>query len=286
MVELRIGTAGIPVSAKPRSSLNGIKRLNELGLNHMELEFVRGVRMGEKTALAIREAAEKNDVSLTVHAPYYINLNSKEPEKIEASKERILQAARIGEMAGAKSVTFHPAYYHEDDPEDVYRQVVREIGCMLEVMAKENLKIRLSPETTGSLSQFGTLEELVRLGEKLPGVYPCVDFAHLYARSIGEFNSYEDFTQALQLIQDKFGEDALKAMHIHLSGIEYGPRGERNHLPLVETEFDYKAVLKALVDFEVGGWLTCESPILEEDALTFQKIYRELKHTKQEEMMG
>lgn len=273
---LRIGTAGIPASTKPKSSPNAIKRLAELGLRHMEIEFVRGVNMREKTAWEIRELAEEHDISLTVHAPYYVNLNSAEPEKIEASKTRIIQAAQVGAWAGAKSVTFHAAYYHQDEPEEVYGRVKRHMEEMLEILDKEGIAIRLSPETTGGSSQFGTLEELVRLGVDVPGVYPCVDFSHLFARSIGEFNTYEHFARALKLIQDNLGERALKEQHIHLSGIEYGPKGEKQHLPLVETELNYLGILQALVDFEVAGWLTCESPILEEDALILQDTYEQL----------
>lgn len=276
MAGLRIGTAGIPASTKPQTTPQGIVRLAELGLEHMEIEFVRGVRMSEKTALSIRELAERHQISLTVHAPYYINLNSAEPEKVEASKERILKAAQIGALAGAHSVTFHAAFYHDNHPEDVYQVVKRHMEEMLEELARKRIDIRLSPETTGGPTQFGTLEELVRLGQELPGVYPCVDFAHLYARSLGECNSYEQFAEALKLIRDNLGPEALKAMHIHLSGIEYGPRGEKRHVPLEETELNYRAVLQTLKDFAVQGWITCESPILEEDALILKGVYAEL----------
>ncbi|NLL49073.1 MAG: TIM barrel protein [Firmicutes bacterium] len=279
MFKLRIGTAGIPASTKPRSTANAVKRLAELGLRHMEIEFVRGVKMGEKTAREIRDIAEEHDISLTVHAPYYVNLNSAEPDKITASKDRIVQAARAGAWAGAKSVTFHAAYYHNDDPEDVFQRVKVHMAEMLERLADEQIEIRLSPETTGGPTQFGTLEELVRLGVELPGVYPCVDFSHLFARSMGEFNTYRHFAGALELIRDKLGEDALKEQHIHLSGIEYGEKGEKRHLPFAETELKYEDVLRALVDYNVAGWLTCESPILEEDALILQGLYQELRNT-------
>ena len=279
MFKLRIGTAGIPASTKPRSTANAVKRLAELGLRHMEIEFVRGVKMGEKTAREIRDLAEEHDISLTVHAPYYVNLNSAEPDKITASKDRIIQAARAGAWAGAKSVTFHAAYYHNDDPEDVFQRVKVHMAEMLERLADEQIEIRLSPETTGGPTQFGTLEELVRLGVELPGVYPCVDFSHLFARSMGEFNTYRHFAGALELIRDKLGEDALKEQHIHLSGIEYGEKGEKRHLPFAETELKYEDVLRALVDYNVAGWLTCESPILEEDALILQGLYQELRNT-------
>lgn len=273
---LRIGTAGIPHSTKPRSSKHAIKRVHELGLGCMELEFVRSVQMGEKTAAEVGAIARELDISLTVHAPYYVNLNSKEPEKITASKERILKAARIGAVAGARSVTFHAAYYHDDDPKDVYENVRTHLWEIRRILDDEGIDLRLSPETTGSPSQFGTLEEIIQLSQEIPGVGPCVDFSHLYTRSIGEFNTYEDFASALQLIKDSLGDDALRTMHIHLSGIEYGPKGERKHLILEETEFNYKAVLQALVDFDVRGNLVCESPILEDDALIMQEIYNDL----------
>lgn len=279
MCKLRIGTAGIPASTKPRSTANAVKRLAELGLRHLEMEFVRGVKMGQDTAKEIRALAEEHDISLTVHAPYYVNLNSAESQKISASKDRIIQAARVGAWAGATSVTFHAAYYHDDDPEEVYGRVKCSMEDMLERLDDEGIAIRLSPETTGGPSQFGTLEELVRLGVDIPGVYPCVDFSHLFARSLGEFNTYEHFQGALQLIKDNLGEGALQEQHIHLSGIEYGPKGEKRHLPLEETELRYGDVLKALVDSDVAGWLTCESPILEEDALILQGLYDELKST-------
>src|SRR5690554_3916523 len=164
MSALRIGTAGIPASTKPRNSLNAIERLAELGLKHMEIEFVRGVRMGEETARNLGQLAKDHDISLTVHAPYYVNLNSREPEKIEASKKRIIQAATAGAWAGAKSVTFHAAYYHDDDHEVVYEKVAEGMTDLLKQLEQEDIDIRLSPETTGGLTQFGTLEELVRLG--------------------------------------------------------------------------------------------------------------------------
>ncbi|MBI4758593.1 MAG: TIM barrel protein, partial [Chloroflexi bacterium] len=111
MEGLVFGPAGVPVSAKKHSSVGGIERVRELGLGAMELEFVQGVRMGEKEAGLVRQAAEANGVRLTVHAPYYINLNSRDPEKLAASRERICQSARIGAICGAESVTFHAAFY-------------------------------------------------------------------------------------------------------------------------------------------------------------------------------
>ncbi|MDQ1275914.1 MAG: deoxyribonuclease [Euryarchaeota archaeon] len=119
--KLLFGTAGIPRSAKGNNSISGIERLRELDLDCMELEFVQGVRMGEKGAGNVLEAAEKRNIALSVHAPYYINLNSPEEEKLKASQERIYQAARIGSLCGAESIVLHAAFYQKSSKQDTYK---------------------------------------------------------------------------------------------------------------------------------------------------------------------
>jgi len=131
-------------------------------------------------------------------------------------------------------------------------------------------------ETTGKASQFGTLEELLRLSKEVEGVAPCVDFAHLHART-GANNSYEEFAALLELIEGELGlAVGLEDMHIHISGIDYSSAGERKHLNLADADLRYVELLQALRDFEVGGLIICESPSLEEDALLMQRVYRGL----------
>lgn len=276
MNKLRFGTAGIPLSTKPRSSQNGIKRLAELELGCMELEFVRSVQMKTPTANKVKAVAEAEGIELTVHAPYYVNLNAREPEKVAASKERILKAARIGWEAGAKSVTFHAAFYLGDDPESVYQNVRKELKEVRTRLDDEACNIDLRPETTGSPTQFGTVLEIAKLAQEIPGVYPCIDWSHLHARSNGLYNTYDEIAEVLELVQTEIGKDALKTLHMHLSGIDYGPKGEKKHLELPESDMNYEAVLQVLIDFNVGGWLICESPNLERDALLLQETYQKL----------
>ena len=111
MKEILFGTAGIPLSSNPRTTADGIKHVRKLGLGAMELEFVRSVNISKEKAPEIRKAAEENDVVLTCHAPYFINLNSLEEQKIKASIERILNSARIANLCGGYSVCFHAGLY-------------------------------------------------------------------------------------------------------------------------------------------------------------------------------
>ncbi|GAI49869.1 unnamed protein product, partial [marine sediment metagenome] len=130
-------------------------------------------------------------------------------------------------------------------------------------------------------SQFGDLEEILRLSRDLENVLPCVDFSHFYARHAGEHNSYDEFSKTLEKVGEVLGDGALKRMHIHLSGIEYGPKGEKKHLVVEESGINYRDVLKALADFGAEGRIICESPNLEDDALVFQRAYRLLLKNRQ-----
>ncbi len=272
---LLFGPSGVPHSTPRRSSLAGIKQVRELGLDCMELAFVRRVAMGEKTASEVRRAAREHEVRLSVHAPYYVNLNSPEADKVRASRQRILQAARVGWLCGARSIVFHPAFYHDNPPEVVYERVRRHLQELTEELRAEGNETILRPETMGKVSQFGTLEELLMLSKEVEGVAPCVDFAHLHART-GAANSYVEFMALLGLIEGELGRTGLEDMHIHISGIDYGSRGERKHLNLADADLRYAELLQALRDFQVGGLVICESPSLEEDALLMQRLYRGL----------
>jgi deoxyribonuclease-4 len=275
MKKLLFGTAGIPHSTEKHSSIEGIKQVKKLGLNCMELEFVRGVSVNEEMASKIAKTAKENRIILSVHAPYFINFNSSDKKKVHASRHRLLQASRIGHLCGAVSVVFHPGFYMGEEKGSVYKVIQQEILQVTEILQDEGNTILLRPEVTGKGSSFGDLEEVLRLSSEIENVLPCVDFAHLHART-GEYNSYDEFCSVLMLIENELGKEALQDMHIHVAGIEYGPKGERKHLNLEESDLSHSDLLRAFKSFDVKGIVICESPNLEGDALLLQKKYKSL----------
>ena len=275
MAGLLFGTAGVPRSAQTRATIDGIKRIAGLGLGCMELEFVRGVKMGATSARLVADIASGEQVKLSAHAPYFINFNAHEPEKIRASQQRLLQTARIASICGAESVTFHAAFYLGDPPDKAYNTVKKYVGEVLKQLKQEDIHLWIRPELMGKGSQFGTLEEILNLSAEMEGVAPCVDFAHWHART-GAFNSYREFAATLSQIENRLGRTALGNMHIHASGIAYGKKGELKHLNLKESDFQYTELLKALKDYDAKGLFICESPNLEEDALLLQTTYNAL----------
>lgn len=273
--QLLFGTGGIPRSTKGTSSILGIKRIRELGLDCMELEFVQGVRMSEKGAKNVLETAKKEEVALSVHAPYYINLNSYEEEKLKASLERIYQAARIGSLCGAESIVLHAGFYQKSHKQDTYESISKALKELTGQLHDEGIPAVLRPETMGKRTQFGTLEEVLALSEEVEGVMPCLDFCHLHARE-GKENSYSEFTEILSRVEESLGKEGLSNMHIHISGVEYGTNGEKKHLNLKESDFNYPELMIALKEFKVRGRVILESPVLEQDALMLREIYTEL----------
>ena len=273
MEKILFGTAGVPLSTKKKTTEAGIERIHKLKLDAMEIEFVKGVKMSKEKAENVKEIAEKLNVKLTVHAPYWINLNSSDKKILKNSKKHIIDSAIIGNICGAKDICFHPAYYQDEEPKKVYEKVKKEILSIRKEIEKLKIDVILRPETMGKLSQFGSLEELLSLSQEIEGVEPVIDFAHIYARSLGEINNYDKFCEVLENYKNKLGEKSLERMQIHISGMKYGEKGEIEHLNLRKSKFNYKDLIKALKDFNVKGFIICESPNLEKDAIFIKKLY-------------
>ncbi len=276
-MKLRIGTVGSPAGTPRPGTDSAIRYIRELGLDALEIAWVRSVRVTDETCALINRTGVEEDVALSVHAPYFINLNSQTPEKMQASDERLLAAARRGCLSGASDIIFHPGSYHAQPPKEVYLRARDKLEEITALLREEGFEVNLRPETMGKGAMFGTLEEVVQLSKEIDGVEPCIDIAHLHARTgDGSFNSYDEFADMFRLVRDELGGRGLKTMHFHLSGIEYTQAGERHHLMLEESDLDWRAFLQACVDFEVEGRILVESPNQEEDALLVQAAYREM----------
>ncbi len=269
---IRIGTAGIPLSCKNCDSIKAVEYVRELGLNAMELEFVRGVNLSEEKAKKVGEKARDLDVYLSAHAPYYINLSSEDPEKIKASIKRIEDSLRIGEIAGAKVVVVHAGYYGKDK-ERASKLIEKGVKIITEKISKNKWEIFLGLETMGKQTQWGTLEEIVELCKKYEKCMPVVDFAHIFARNGGRID--------YDYIFEKLSELNLDFYHSHFSGINFSVTlsggNEKNHLPIKEAKGpDFEELAKRLINLTRDITIISESPILEEDALFMKQILEKM----------
>ena len=278
MNTLFFGTGGIPLSTEPRNLDNGITRINELKLGCMELEFVQSVYVKEDKTAAVKSTATDKDVVLTAHGSYFINLNAKELEKRDKSRERILQAAKILDACGGYSLCFHPAFLVGATREEAHKNVKEQFKKIIQEVKDAGVKLWIRPETAGKTTQYGTIEELVSLAQEFDQVLPCIDYSHLRAFYQGaKFNSYDDYSYPLQLMEKELGSKSLKELHLHVQGIQWGATGEKMHLEIKDDPtWNYKDLMKALKDYKCAGTVICESPNLETDALTLKKTYDSL----------
>lgn len=276
------GTVGSPMSTppKPGGTVGGIARMAALGLETQELAWVQSVRVSEAKCAEIKTTAAAHGVALSVHAPYFINLNATADEWPK-SRKRLMDAAHYGHLAGATDIIFHPGSYFGRPAAEVLAVAVPRLrGCVEELRAAGN-PVCLRPETMGKSAMLGSLEDTLVMAAEIEGVLPCLDFAHLHARpGDGSANSYAEWAAMLTMIKKRLGARALKRLHIHLSGIAYGPKGEQHHLTLADADLKYKELFKALRDFQCAGRVLCESPIMEDDARVMQKTWAKLNKTQ------
>lgn len=272
------GTVGTPISTpkKPGGSVGAIQTLNELKLGALELGWVQSVRVTEAKCAEIKQTAENFQIQLSVHAPYYINLNANE-EEWPKSRQRLMDAAFYGNLAGATDIIFHPGSYFEHSAEDVLKIALPRLAECTAELKKNGNPVFLRPETMGKSAMLGSFEDTLVMSKQIAGVLPCLDFAHLHARpGDGSVNSSDEWKKMIEVYEKALGADSLTRLHIHLSGIEYTPKGEKNHLPIRESDLNIQQLLEILKKSGCSGRILCESPILEEDSVYMQDLWKSL----------
>ena len=276
MDKLYFLTAGVPLRAGTKGYKKGFEIHDEMGLDGLELEFVHGVRISDKSREEVSSAIKQNKKIITAHAPFYVNLNAREEEKVEASVQRIIETAMVTNELGGYSITFHAGFYLNQDADLVYEKIRNQIKIITDSLNNVGNKIWIRPETTGKATQWGDLDEIIRISKEFETVLPCVDFSHIHARYNGFWNTYDEFASIFEKIGNELGQTALNNFHAHVAGIEYSIKGEKKHLNLEESDFNYKDLIKAFKDFGIKGVIVCESPNIEDDAKLLKDYYLSL----------
>ena len=181
----------------------------------------------------------------------------------------------MGEIAGVSSVCVHAAFNMKMPPQKVYDNVATAVETILKSKRKLFPNVNLGLETMGKASQWGTLEEVLKISKQFDQ-YPVIDPAHLHARYNGAVNSAKEWHDMFDLYEKYLGKKSLAYMHMHYSGIEYTAAGERRHLPLKKSDANWKEFLQVLKERKIGGVVVCESPLLEEDTILLKKSYLSL----------
>ena len=260
---IKFGPAGL---GGVKQAISNLEIYSKLGLKACEIAFTYGVYIKRKEdALMIGKVAKKFGIKLSIHAPYYINLNSKDKEIIKKSKQRILKCCEVGTYLNAYRVVFHPGFYGKKTKSETYEKIKNEILDMQKEIKKKKFTPKLAPETTGKINVFGSIDEISQLVQDT-GCSFCIDFAHILAR----YKKYK-FKEVLE----KFKKH--KELHIHFSGIEFGDKGEKRHLKTPEK--DLRKLISNLPKNK-NIIIINESPESLQDSVSGLRIYGDKKILK------
>ncbi len=272
MMNVRFGPAGRPInySGNAKDACSFIKAE---GLEAYEYQATYGVKISQKSAMELKKNSEDEDVLVSMHAPYYINLSSNKEDVIERSIQRLVQSAKASEWMGAYRTVFHPGFYTSYTSNEAMKRCKEAINKIMDELEGFGVEeFCFAPETTGKRSQLGNLDEIIEICKSFDHFEPTVDFAHVYARSQGKIDNREDYHQIFQKLENELG---IKSLHSHFTHIEYTDAGERKHHILADE--NYGPPLKPFIEEIVEcGWnitVICESPLIDQDALVMKDMY-------------
>lgn len=275
--KLWFGPSGIPLAAAGKGIARGVEVVKELGLDAMELAFVQSVYVrSEEKAREVNDARKKAGIRLSVHAPYYINLNAAKKETYDASVERLYLACKMGGLCGAESVAVHAAFRHKEDSKKIKEKIMHACATIYEKLDKDGVKIKIAPEFAGKLSQWGSLQECMEIAAE-KRISWCMDFGHAHATSNGSLVTREKFDKLLEQIE-AFDKKYLEDLHIQCCGITFTEKGERYHTSFDSNEstVNWKAMAESFKAFKVSGICITECPGQEKDALLLKNYYESL----------
>ena len=279
----RFGPAGNSdsFSRVHRSSLAAPGWIAGRGLDCYEYQCGKGVHVGEDTARKVGENAVEAGISLSLHAPYFINLANPDPEALKKTVGYITGACLAASWMGAERVVIHSGALMKRSRQEAL-ETAR--ASLLEVIAACDGAgfghIALCPETMGKINQLGDLDEVLELCTLDERLIPCIDFGHLYARSLGADDGQEAFVRMLDRVEEVLGTERASRFHSHFSHIEFTPKGgEKCHRTFADDGGFGPDWAPLAAEIARRGWsptFICESAGTQaEDALEMKKIYQE-----------
>lgn len=260
-----------------KSSLEMPAWLRSMGLDAYEYSCARGVRCSLDMAEKLGIKAKENGIILSVHAPYYINLASEDPQTIEKSFEYIIDTSNVADVMGAGRVVLHPGSLGKLTRSKAFLNIKNNLLRITEILKNKGIKAVLCPETLGKKNQMGTLDEILELCLIDNSLIPTLDFAHLHALNAGALQRKSDYVKIFDRLFETLGDKRGKMIHIHYSRVEFTNKGgEKKHWSYDDIEYgpEFEPLAECLVEYGVSATIISESRgTMAEDALKVKKIY-------------
>ncbi len=288
--------AGFPInffnSSYGKKRENIFTWLKEINLDGIELQCTYGIRMKDEQAILYKKLAEENNLTITIHAPYYISLASIKSDVVERSKQEIVKAFALAEKLGATRIIFHPGAGYGTGKEDRKNGLKRLIDALNDVEKNIDTKsIKLYPEIGGKVNQLGSLDEIIEICKNVKYARPCIDLAHLHAREIGSMTSKDAIINVLKKIEKELGRDILEETHFHVYPVDYTEKGEKihkafgdkvenNQLSLFDNNSEYfpkaEDYIDAIKNMKISPITVCEAHNTQDiGAILMKKLYND-----------
>ena len=277
----RFGPAGTPLAFKELNQqiteLPSFLRVEELdALEYQAVRWGQVPQIKRENAEKLGSNARQNDIWLSMHGSYFISLQSK-AAVAEASKKRLLACAMAAQWMNAHVLVFHPGFYMGHSRREVLKLSIEIISKVVADMKSLGIGAKLGLETMGKRSQFGSLDEVLAVCERVEQTAPVVDWGHIHARTQGMLRTRDDFVRVIDEIEKRLGTDAVKNLHCHFSRIEFSAKGEKRHHTLDETRYgpDFSILAGVIVELGLTPVTICESPLIDVDAQKMRDVLRE-----------
>lgn len=270
-------------SAKYKTTLQAPGYLEEMGLDHYEYQCGRGVKVSDKIAFSLKDKAAEHNVTLSLHAPYFISLSGIEAEKRDNSINYILQSCDAASRMGASRIVIHSGSCAKISRAEALELAKDTLTRARKAAVEQGYgHIIFCPETMGKVNQLGNLTEVLELCRLDETFLPCIDFGHLNAREFGYIKGKAEYEKMLDEVENTIGSDRLKIFHSHFSKIMFtDPGGEKKHLTFEDNQGfgpDYEPLMEIVAKKDLAPTFVCESAGTQDaDALTMKKYYMSLK---------
>lgn len=263
-----------------KSSVDAPQWLAAQGLNAYEYSFGKGINIGDAKANEIGAKGREYDVSISVHAPYYVNFANPSDEMAEKSYRYILDSCKKVRQFYGNRVVFHASTVGRMTRSDAVELTKKRLAKLADLIVANNMDDCIfCPETMGRINQIGDTEEIVEFCKIADFFIPTIDFGHLNARTYGSLKTAEDYDKVVTHIIDSLGWERASKMHIHFSKIEYSKGGEVRHLTFKDTVFgpEFEPLAKIIRKYNLQPVIICESSGTQtDDALEMQRIYNNI----------
>ena len=275
------GVAGVPVNYKGKEFefFNWLKSLN---LNAFEIQCTYGFKISDKKKEYFK--AWSDEIKLSMHGPYFINLGSLNQDVAIRSKNNLISGIELAKQINCTRIIFHPGGGHNNTELGRKEAVDRIINYILEIEKTVDFEnVLLYPEIGGKTANLGSIDEIIKIVNNT-NCYPCIDIAHLHAREIGSLQTIDDIRQKLQYLKDNLSEEKFKNIHFHAYTINYNDKGEIKHLyhgdnmpDGSEGKPNLEDFLKVLKEFNITPWVISEAHDSQElGAMYMQKTYEKM----------